>query len=161
MAVGSSPSLTSDQIAAQIPQPANAMPPAANLDGIRGTSTKYAREDHTHAVRVQRTVITTATDGTFKWTFARPIACPKGALPPIAYMVDDTGSPVVVQVVAREFTTSADNTTDTHTSVTVKAQRSRTLPATLLTLAALISFDIFGAAASGTKVNLWAADPTQ
>jgi hypothetical protein len=157
--------LTQGQVAAAIatgvPAPSASAPPATALDGRVGTAVEFARADHTHAARVQRTVVTTAADGTYKWTFARPIACPKGALPPMSYMVDDTGSPVVVQVTAREFTTSADGLTDNHTSVTVKAQRSRTLPAAIVSLAALLSFDVFGLAASGVKVNLWAADPTQ
>lgn len=45
--------------------------------------------------------------------------------------------------------------------MTIKAQRSRTLPATIGSLLALVSFDVFGIPAAGTKVNLWAADPTQ
>lgn len=111
--------------------------------------------------RVQRTVVTTLADGTYFRTFARPIVYPAGKLPPITYMVEDLGSPVVVQIVARSFTNDAATGTDTHTVVTVKAQRSRVLPAVLLSLTALLSFDVFGAPASGVKVNLWAADPTQ
>lgn len=146
---------------AGIPAPSKEMPPATALDGKQGSSTEFARADHTHAARVQRTVVTTQLDGTYLWTFARPIVCPAGKLPPITYMVEDLGSPVVVQIVARSFTSDAAAGTDTHTAVTVKAQRSRVLPAVLLSLAALLSFDVFGAPASGVKVNLWAADPTQ
>lgn len=157
--------MTSGEVAAAIanagiPAPAAATPPATALDGARGASTEFARADHTHAARVQRTVLMTAADGTVTWTFARPIVCAAGKVPPISYMVEDTGSPVVVQVTGRTFTSDAAGT-DTHTVVTVKAQRSRALPATLLSLAALISFDVFGIPAVGTKVNLWAADPTQ
>ncbi|GMA75863.1 hypothetical protein GCM10025880_22800 [Methylorubrum aminovorans] len=137
------------------------MPPATALDGKQGTSAEFARADHTHAARVQRTVVTTQADGTYLWTFARPIVCPAGKLPPITYMVEDLGSPVVVQIVARSFTSDAAAGTDTHAAVTVKAQRSRVLPAVLLSLSALLSFDVLGAPASGVKVNLWAADPTQ
>lgn len=143
----------------QVPLPAVAMPPATALDGAPGSSSEYARADHTHAARVQRTVLTTAADGTAMWTFARPIVVPAGKVPVIAYMVEDTGTPVVVQVTSRAMT--SDGTNDTHTAVAIRAQRSRTLPATILTLTALVSFDIFGASASGTKVNVWAADPTQ
>ncbi len=82
-------------------------------------------------------MLTTAADGTATWTFARPIAVPVGRLPPIAYMVEDTGTPVVVQIVGRTMTT--DGTTDTHTAVSIRAQRSRTLPATLTVLTALIT----------------------
>lgn len=144
---------------AVVPKPSNAMPPATALDGKQGTATEYARSDHTHAARVQRTVVTTAGDGTYTWVFARPIVVPVGKVPPVTYMVEDTGSPAIVQVIGRVMT--SDGTNDTHTAVTIKAQRSRALPATLLTLAALVSFDVFGIPATGTKVNLWAADPTQ
>lgn len=146
---------------AAVPQPSQQMPPATALDGRQGSSPEFARADHTHAARVQRTVVTTLTDGTYLWTFARPIVCPTGKLPPITYMVEDTGSPALVQIVGRTFTSDAASGTDTHTAVTVKAQRSRVLPAVLLSLTALLSFDVFGAPASGVKVNLWAADPTQ
>lgn len=144
---------------ADMPAPSGATPPATALDGQPGTAVTYARADHTHAARVQRTVVTTAADGTYTWVFARPIVVPTGKAPPISYMVEENGSPAVVQVTGRTMT--SDGVSDTHTSVTVKAQRSRALPATLLSLTALISFDVFGIPASGTKVNLWAADPTQ
>lgn len=145
---------------AAVPQPATATPPATALDGNKGSTTgRFAMEDHTHAARVQRTTMTTDAGGFAKWTFARPIVCATGKVPPITNMVEDAGTPVVVQITAREFTSAGGF--DTHTSVSVKAQRSRTLPATLLALSALISFDIFGSAASGTKINLFAADPTQ
>jgi hypothetical protein len=147
------------QVAAAVPQPAAATPPATALDGVLGTATKFAREDHTHAARVQRTAMLTAADGTVTWTFARPIVCATGKVPPISNMVEDTGSPVVVQITGRAFTSAGGF--DTHTSVTIKAQRSQTLPATLLTLANLVSFNVFGIAAAGVKVNLFAADPTQ
>lgn len=142
-----------------MPQPASAMPPATALDGSKGTSDRYAREDHTHAARVQRCVITTDANGVATLTYARPIVCPAGKPPPISYMVEDTGTPIVVQITGRTFTT--DGAADTHTAVTVKAQRSRTLPAVLLSLTSLLSYDVFGQAAQGVKVNLWAADPTQ
>ncbi|SFV06022.1 hypothetical protein SAMN02799631_04338 [Methylobacterium sp. 174MFSha1.1] len=142
-----------------MPAPGTATPPATALDGTPGTSTLYARADHTHAARVQRTVLTTLADGTATWTFARPIAVPTGRLPPIAYMVEDTGTPVVVQITGRTMTT--DGTMDTHTAVAIRAQRARTLPAALTVLTALVGFDIFGGSASGVRVNVWAADPTQ
>lgn len=147
------------QVAAAVPQPAVATPPATALDGALGTATKFAREDHTHAARVQRTAMLTAADGTVTWTFARPIVCATGKVPPISNMVEDTGSPVVVQITGRAFTSAGGF--DTHTSVTIKAQRSQALPATLLTLANLVSFNVFGIAAAGVKVSLFAADPTQ
>jgi hypothetical protein len=148
-------------VQAAIPAPASTMPPATALDGSTGGAIAYARADHTHAARVQRTVMTTAADGTATWTFARPIVCASGKLPPISNMVEDTGSPVVVQITGRAFASDATAGTDTHTAVTIRAQRSQFLPATLVSLASLVSFNVFGASASGVKVNLWAADPTQ
>ncbi|BAQ43977.1 hypothetical protein [Methylobacterium aquaticum] len=144
---------------APVPSPSAIMPPATGLDGMLGTSTQYARADHTHAVRVQRVARTTAADGTLTWVFARSIVVPSGETPPLAYMVEDTGSPVVVQVTGRTFTTAGGQ--DTHTAVTVRAQRARTLPATLTVLTALVGYDVFAGGASGVRVNLWAADPTQ
>lgn len=79
--------------------------------------------------------------------------------PPVIGIPEDTGTPIAVQITAREFT--SDGASDTHTSVTLRAQRSRTLPATLLALSALVSYDVFGAAAVGVKINATAADPTQ
>lgn len=142
-----------------VPKPATAMPPATALDGTKGTSDAYAREDHTHAARVQRTVLMTASDGTVTWVFARPIQCAKGAVPPVTFMTEDQGTPIVVQIIGRTFTTTGN--VDTHTAVSIKAQRSRVLPATLVSLAGLLNFDIFGLAAGNVKVNLFAADPTQ
>jgi hypothetical protein len=142
-----------------LPQPSNQSPPATALDSKLGVATEYARADHTHAARVQRTSMITDSNGLVTWTFARPIVCLTGAVPPISYMVEDTGTPVVVQITSRTFTSSGGN--DTHTAVTVKAQRSRTLPAALVSLSALLNFDIFGTVASAVKINLFAADPTQ
>lgn len=142
-----------------MPAPSGATPPATALDGQPGTAIAYSRADHTHAARVQRTVVTTAADGTFTWIFARPIVVSAGKAPPVSFMVEDNGSPVVVQVTGRTMT--SDGTSDTHTAVTIKAQRSRALPQVIGSLLALASFDVFGIPAAGTKVNLWAADPTQ
>ena len=143
------------------PMAGAAMPLATALDGKTGTSPRFAREDHTHAARLQRTIMTTLPDGTAVWTFARPIVCAIGKAPPISYMVEDTGTPVVVQIVSRAFTTDAIAGTDTHIGVSVKAQRSRTVPALVASLAGTLGYDVFGAAAPGVKVNLFAADPTQ
>jgi hypothetical protein len=160
-ATGQSQAQVAATVAAMMPAPAAVTPPATALDSGKGTSDRFAREDHTHAARVQRTVVTTATDGTVTWVFARPIVCAVGKVPPISYMVEDPGTPVVVQIISRAFASDAQAGTDTHTAVTIKAQRSRVLPATLVSLASLINFDLFGAAAGATKVNLFAADPTQ
>lgn len=146
-------------IQSSMPAAATATPPETALDSVTGSAVQYARADHTHAARVQRTVLTTAADGTATWTFARPIVVASGKLPPITYMVEDTGSPVVVQITGRTFTSAGGQ--DAHTAVTVKAQRSRTLPATILALTALVSYDIFGVAGATVRVNLFAADPTQ
>jgi hypothetical protein len=153
------PDLSGYATKTQLPPAGSAMPPATALDGTSGTSAAYARSDHTHAARVQRTSVVTAQDGTATWTFARPFVVPAGQVPPISNMVEDTGSPVVVQIVSRTFTT--DGTSDTHTAVTIKAQRSRTLPASLVVLGDLLKYDVFGIAGASVRVNLFAADPTQ
>ena len=157
--------LTQSQDAVAVPQPSSSTPPATALDGVKGVAREYARADHTHAARVQRTTMTTAADGTITWTFARPIVCPAGRVPPISYMVEDAGSPVIVQITGRVFT--SDGTNDTHTALTAKAQRSQSILGLggilLLTnlLTALGAYTPFNAAAVGVKVSLFAADPTQ
>jgi hypothetical protein len=153
------PAQVQSAIQAAIPLASTAMPPATALDGQTGTATSYARSDHTHAARIQRTAMVTDVNGVAVWTLARPIVVASGKVPPVTYMVEDTGTPVVVQITSRTFTTAGG--LDTHTAVTVKAQRSRLLPATLVSLAALINFDVFGTAAGSVRVNLFAADPTQ
>lgn len=153
------PDMTGYARKSDLPAAASGSPPATALDGSRGTSAEFARADHTHATRVQRTVLVTAADGTATWIFARPIAVAAGKLPPVAYMVEDTGPPVVVQIVGRAMT--GDGTTDTHTAISVKAQRSQLLPGVLVSLSVLLNFNVFGGPVSGVKVNLWAADPTQ
>lgn len=109
--------------------------------------------------RVQSTNMLSDASGTVTWVYARPIVCASGRVPPCTYMVEDTGTPCVVQIVGRAFTSSGGF--DTHTSVTVKATRSRALPATLLSLNALLNFDMFAGNASAVNINLFAADPTQ
>lgn len=143
-----------------IPQPAAAMPPATALDGVKGVSPRYALEDHTHAARIQRTAINTAADGTYTWVFSRPIDCTAGTVPPVTYMVEDSGSACIVQITGRAFTTAGG--IDTHTSVAIKAQRAQALPNTLVVLSSLISYNIFGSTnTNAIKVNLFVAPPTQ
>lgn len=89
-------SLAQSVAQAASPAPATVMPPATALDGNRGSAPRYALEDHTHASRVQRTVLTTDGSGLVKWTFARPIVCALGRLPPVIGIPEDAGSPVAV-----------------------------------------------------------------
>lgn len=66
--------------APDVPQPATAMPPGVSDNGSRGTGTKFAREDHTHAskARKERPTMSSAAS-TFKWTY--PVAFATGVVP--------------------------------------------------------------------------------
>jgi len=143
----------------QPPTASGSMPPAAALDSVQGNSMEYARADHTHAVRVQRTRVETSSDGTATWTFVRPIVLPAGRFPIIANMIESGGLPITVQVTG--WTSTTDGTNTTFTSVTVQAQQARALPGLLLNLTALLNYVVFQNAGAGVKVHLWAADPTQ
>lgn len=157
-----SPPATQGDISAAMqamPLPATTTPPATALDGASGGSVQYARADHTHAVKVQRTRVETLSDGTATWSFVRPIILPTGRLPVIANMVEAAGLPITVQVTGWASTT--DGSTTTFTAVTVQAQQARALPGLLLNLSALLNYVVFQNAGAGVRVHLWAADPTQ
>lgn len=56
-----------------VPQPADSNPPAVADASAMGTmTTQYALANHTHASKARKVRVTTASDGTFTWTFATP-----------------------------------------------------------------------------------------
>lgn len=148
--------------AIKVPEAATNAPPKTDLVEQAGSSTKYAREDHTHKARIKRATVTIGADGFATWTFSEPFA----SVPVISHMVQDAKGASRVNVTIINVST---------TSVVVYADRLRTLPiiqpvAGLLTavitgvnslVTALSGFDLSGGpAATGVKVHLMAAEPT-
>ena len=64
--------LTLEQVTQLMPQPATAMPPGVSDTGAKGTDSRYALADHTHASRARKARIQSAADGTITWVYSTP-----------------------------------------------------------------------------------------
>jgi hypothetical protein len=63
-----------------VPQPATSAPPGVKDGGEMGTGVRYAREDHTHASKARKQIVTMASAAaTYKWTYPAPFA--QGVVP--------------------------------------------------------------------------------
>lgn len=132
-------------IASTDASPSNLVPPATALDGAVGTINAYALADHTHAARIQRTVMTTDANGNITWTFARPFISN-----PAVMALANSSSQIIISI-----------TTKSTTSVTINCRMAQKLPAVLALLTALINFDIFASAAASVQIDLFAGETTQ
>lgn len=124
------------------------------LDSAAGSVGMASDSGHTHATKVQRTIVTLNSSGEATWTFARSIA----GMPAIACLPIEAGAtqPIVFKVV------SFANSGSTYTGVTIRGMRARVLPSSILSLTALLLYDIFaGTAPNGVSVCLFAAEVTQ
>lgn len=138
---------TADSAAAAVPLPANATPPMEMVGGQTGSQVRYAREDHTHPRITRAAIVTTDSSGNWSVIWASPLASSPTVLP---VPVNATTQPVICNVATR-----------TTTGATGRCWLARTLPATILTLTALVSFDLFGTAANGISVQVLAIPATQ
>lgn len=78
-----------EAMAATIPTPSDAIPPAVSDTGAIGTTpTKFSIEGHTHASKARKARVTTATDGSYTWTFDTPFDV---GVVPIIVGVAETG----------------------------------------------------------------------
>lgn len=132
---------------AAVPAPANATPPSEMIGGQTGSQVRYAREDHTHPRITRAAVVTTDGSGAWSVTWATSLASVPAVLP---VPVNTSTQPIVCNVATR-----------TTTGATGRCWLARTLPATLTLLTALVSYDIFGAAATGVPVQVLAIPSTQ
>lgn len=74
------PGVSASQVQSLIPQPATAMPPGVSDSGAVGTSQKYALENHTHASKARKQIITMpSAAATYTWTY--PTAFGVGVVP--------------------------------------------------------------------------------
>lgn len=62
-----------------IPQPATAMPPGVADNGLKGTDTRYALADHTHASKARKQRVIGVTTSTYVWIYPTPF--PPGTVP--------------------------------------------------------------------------------
>lgn len=132
---------------AAMPLPANATPPSEMIGGQTGSQVRYAREDHTHPRITRAGVVTTDSNGAWSVTWATSLASVPAVLP---VPVNTSTQPIVCNVATR-----------TTTGATGRCWLARSLPATLTLLTALVSYDVFGAAATGIPVQVLAIPATQ
>lgn len=146
------------------PQLAEDLPAALAVQGDMGKSARAAREDHTHAARVQRQIVTLDSRGLATWTFGKPFS----AMPSLQALVfQPSGEPVVVE--ARAWIMDGAR----FAGVQVQGMRSRPLPqinlvsgllAAVITgvntlVSALSGFRVFNTEGlSGVQVHLSAGD---
>lgn len=78
-----------DALAATVPAPASASPPAVADAGAAGSASPYARADHTHAGK-SRTARVACTTATLTWTFDPPFAA--GVVPCCFGMAEKAGT---------------------------------------------------------------------
>jgi len=69
-----------------IPQPATAMPPGVADNGLKGTDTRYALADHTHASKARKEIkVMPSAASTYTWTY--PTAFGAGVVPVVSGIV--------------------------------------------------------------------------
>lgn len=71
---------------AEVPAPATQMPPGVNDSGSVGTVQRYALENHTHASKARKQIVTMgAASSTYTWTY--PTAFGTGVTPIVSAIV--------------------------------------------------------------------------
>jgi hypothetical protein len=75
-----------DALASTIPKPATTMPPGVSDTGSTGSTSPYARADHTHASKARKQIVTMGTAAmTYTWTYPTPFA--NGVVPIVSAIV--------------------------------------------------------------------------
>jgi hypothetical protein len=90
-----------------VPQPATATPPSVADASNKGSGTRYALEDHTHASKARKARVHSAADGTITWTYSTPFDV--GVVPrvvAVAEVASGTTDVVNVQVIGTPTNTA-------------------------------------------------------
>jgi len=134
-------------LSAKIPVPASTVPPTERVGGATGTAGTYRPADAVQPRITRAGVVATDNAGAWSITWSTALPTPPVTLPiPI-----NTGTQPVVCNVA----------TSTATSASGRCWLARTLPATLVSVVALVSYDVMGAPATGISVQVLAIPMTQ
>ena len=124
------------------------IPPAEMIGGTAGTAGTSCRPTDAAQPRITRAaMVQTNGSGTWSVTWSAPLAAAPMTLP---IPINATAEPVVCNVA-----------TTTAAGATGRCWYARTLPSTLISLTALINFDLFGAPADAISVQVLAIPPTQ
>jgi hypothetical protein len=130
-----------------MPAPCGAIPSADTLNGSAGTSTCYVPKDASRPTAVQAAnVQTSASDGSWSVTWARPFVSASPVILPIP--INGGSMPLVCNVITRSATAATGKCWQSTTT---------TLGGTLLGLLV----NPFGSAASSAAVMLIGREPTQ
>lgn len=69
-----------------VPEPATSMPPGVSDTGSKGTVERYALENHTHASKARKQIVTMSSAATtYTWTYPAPFAA--GTVPIVSAIV--------------------------------------------------------------------------
>lgn len=134
-------------VAALVPVPAATTPPSEMIGGSVGTAGTYRPADSATPRITRATTVTTDTAGAWSVTWGTPLNSAPVVIP---VPVNASTQPIVCNVTARTMTAASG-----------RCWLARSLPATLSLVSALVSYDVFGAAASNVSVQIIALPPTQ
>lgn len=131
-----------------IPKARTTTPMQEAVGGVIGSAGTYLPGD-AQIPRITRagTVSTNSSTGAWAVTWVTPLASAPVTLP---IPINPSSNPVICNV-----------TTTTATGATGRCWYGRTLPATLTAITSLISYDVFGAPATGISVQVLAIPATQ
>lgn len=130
--------------------PAGSTTPQAEIvAGSAGTASTCLRSDAKLPRITRAGMVTTDASGNWSVTWSTPLAAPPATLP-IPMLPSGGTQPIVCAP-----------TTSTATGSAGRCFYSRTLPATITLLSNLVSYDVFGAAASNITVQVFAIPTTQ
>lgn len=86
MAEVSNPGVSLNQVQSLIPQPSTSAPPGVADNGLKGTDTRYALADHTHASKARKEIKTMpSASATYTWVY--PTAFASGVVPVVSGIV--------------------------------------------------------------------------
>lgn len=133
---------------------------ATALDSTAGSSGMASDAGHTHARRIQSTVLTLNASGEATFVFTRSVIGTLGE-PPICCLYHESADNQPIVCKAKSFTTTVVDGVTYYTSVTIKGYRAQTLPQNLVTLLLGAVFNLFGASApNGVKVSVYVSERT-
>lgn len=104
-----------DAIVAVMPIPATSAPPPVAIDGAAGSTTPYARSDHTHESRLQarRIQVTPDANGRYVYIFPKPYAA---GIVPIVAVTAETASGLTYR---NDASLMEGTTTNTQTTILI------------------------------------------
>lgn len=143
-------------VAATVPAPADSAPPPVQIDSLKGSATRFAREDHTHESRLQarRMQVTPNAQGRYVYTF--PKAYPAGVVP----IVSATAETPAAATYRNDVSILEGATTNTQTTIIItRTQQTQTLAGTLTALLGSV-LTLFVPVTTAVYINVMSRAPS-